>query len=200
MRSEYHSRVRAAGTASRCLLFLLVPLLVAGCTTPRFAAERTQTVQLPTIVATASPTKVIETRYEVRGYREATDPKVRHDAHAVYRSTRVPVAAREELATVSGSAYPTASYAPLPPSEELAAELAAQRSITAEMRTIQNSIAETERRVQSQYATLVRESAETLKAREQLEAERTRVRAEVPTATSPAPVAAPAGGSGEVKW
>jgi predicted outer membrane protein len=162
---------------------MIVPLLAAGCATQRSVTVPTQAAQQPPVVAAASPTKAIETRYEVRGYREATNPQVRHEAHAVPRT-----------------AYPVASYTPLPASDELAAELATQRSITADIRTIRTSMVETERRVQSQYATLVRESAEALKVREQLEAERARARAAVPASTSAAPVAAPAGGTAEVKW
>jgi hypothetical protein len=177
-----------------------MPLLAAGCATQRSVTVPTQAAQQPLVVAAASLTKAIETRYEVRGYREATNPQVRHEAHAVYRSTRVPVATGDELATVPRTAYPVASYTPLPASDELAAELATQRSITTDMRAIQNSMVETERRVQSQYATLVRESAEALKVREQLESERARARAAAPAATSAAPAAAPAGGTAEVKW
>jgi hypothetical protein len=200
MRSDHHSRVPTTGIVIRRVWIMIVPLLAAGCATQRSVTVPTQAAQQPPVVAAASPTKAIETRYEVRGYREATNPQVRHEAHAVYRSTRVPVATGDELSTVPRTAYPVASYTPLPASDELAAELATQRSITADIRTIRTSMVETERRVQSQYATLVRESAEALKVREQLEAERARARAAVPASTSAAPVAAPAGGTAEVKW
>jgi hypothetical protein len=185
---------------SRRVWILIVPLLAAGCASQRSVTAPTQATQQPLVVAAAFPTKAIETRYEVRGYREATNPQVRHEAHAVFRSTRVAVGAGDELATVPRGAYPMASYTPLPASDELAAELATQRSITAEMRAIQTSMVETERRVQSQYATLVRESAEALKVREQLEAERVRARTAVPAATSAAPVVAPTSATAEVKW
>jgi hypothetical protein len=179
---------------------LIVPLLAAGCATQRSATLATQAAKQPLAVAAASPTKVVETRYEVRGYREPASPHVRHEAHAVYRSTRVPLASSDELTTVPREAYPTTSVTPLPASEELAAELATQKSITAEMRAIQTSMVETERRVQSQYASLVRESAEALKVREQLEAERARARAPVPPAPRVTPTVAPTGGTAEVKW
>ena len=184
----------------RGVWIMVVPLLAAACATQRSVTVPTEAAQQPLVVVAASPTKAIETRYEVRSYREATNPQVRHEAHAIYRSTRVPVAAGDELATVPRAAYPRASYTPLPVSEELAAELGTQKSITADMRAIQASTVETERRVQSQYATLVRVSAEALKVREQLEAERARARVAVPAATSAAPVVAPAGGTAEVKW
>jgi|GEM_PF-1220253 len=200
MRSDHHSQVPTTGIVSRRVLILIVPLLASGCASQRLATAPTQTAQPSLVVAAASPTKAVETRYEVRGYCEATNPQVRHEAHAVYRSTRVPVAAGDELATAPRNAYPMPSYTPLPVSDELAAELATQRSITADMRAIQSSMVETERRVQSQYATLVRESADALKLREQLEAERVRARAAVPAATNAAPVVAPAGGTAEVKW
>ena len=177
---------------------IVVTVLFTGCAAPHPIAVTTSVSPQPAV--TASATKMVETRYDVRGYREATNPQIRHEAHAVYRSTRVPVAAGDELATIPRASYPMSSYTPLPASEELAVELALQKSITAEMRIIQTSMVETERRVQSQYAKLVRESAEALKVREQLEAERARAQAEVPPAPSAAPVVTPAGGTAEVKW
>ena len=177
---------------------IVVTVLFIGCAAPHPVAVTTSASPQPT--GPASATKMVETRYEVRGYREATNPQIRHEAHAVYRSTRVPVAAGDELATIPRASYPMSSYTPLPASEELAMELAMQKSITAEMRIIQTSMVETERRVQSQYAKLVRESAEALKVREQLEAERARAQVEVPPAPSAASVVPPAGGTAEVKW
>jgi hypothetical protein len=149
-----------------------------------------------------SATKSVETRYNVRGYREAANPAIRHEAHAVYRRTRVPITVSEDLETVPRTAYAPASYAPLPASAELAAELGTQRTITADLHAMQASIEETEQRVQAQYATLVRQSAETLKLREQLEAERRRVRAASPTTTvTPAePPGGTAGSAAPVKW
>jgi hypothetical protein len=200
MRSDHHSPVPTTGLVGRRVWILIVPLLAAGCASQRLVTAPTQAARPSLVVAAASPTKAIETRFEVRGYREATNPQVRHEAHAVYRSTRVPVVAGDELVTVPRISYPLPGYTPLPASEELAAELATQKSITAEMRAIQTSMVDTERRVQSQYATLVRESAEALKVRDQLEVERAHARAPVPAATSAAPAVAPAGGTAEVKW
>lgn len=200
MRSDHYSRVPTTGLVSRGTWILIVPLLAAGCATQRFATLATQAATQPLAVAPVSVTKVVETRYEVRGYREPTNPHVRHEAHAVYRSTRVPHASSDELATVPREAYPDTSFTPLPANEELAAELATQKSITAEMRAMQTLIVETEGRVQSQYASLVRESAEALKVREQLEAERARARSAVQPATRAAPAVAPTGGTAEVKW
>jgi hypothetical protein len=200
MRSDHSSRVPATGLVSRGIWILIVPLLATGCATQRFATLATQAAKQPFAVAAASATKVVETRYEVRDYRERTNPQVRHEAHAVYRSTRVPLASGDELATVPREAYPDTSFTPLPASEELAAELATQKSITAEIRAMQTSMAEAERRVQSQYASLVRESAEALKVREQLEAERARTWAAATSATRATPAVAPTGGTSEVKW
>jgi hypothetical protein len=65
---------------------------------------------------------------------------------------------------------------------------------------MQTSMAETGQQMQAQYAVLVRQSAETLKLREQLEAERNRVRSMSPVEnTSVTPASAPSS-STEVKW
>lgn len=151
----------------RYTLLLLMPLLVVGCATQHPIAMRTPA---PVVLAAASPTKLVETRYDVRGYREAANPAIRHEAHAVYRETRAPVTASEDLATVPRTTYPPASFAPLPASDELAAELATQKAITLDLRTMQASMAETEQRMQAQYAMLVRQSAEALKVRDRLDA------------------------------
>ena len=179
----------------RVMWISLMPLLLAACATePRAAAE---TPPSPAIAA-ASPTKLVETRYEIRGYREAADPAIRHEAHAVYRRTRVPVTAGDNFETVPRETYPPASIAPLPPSAELAAELATQKAITAELRAMQASMAETAKRVQEQYAALVRESAEARKVHEQLEAERSRMHAAAATAAPQQ--AGAAGAPAEAKW
>jgi hypothetical protein len=178
---------------------LIVPLLVVGCVGQLPAAAQPPP---PVVTAAVSPTKSVETRYDVSGYREAANPAIRHESHAVYRRTRVPITASEDLETVPRAAYAPPSYAPLPASAELGAELALQRTITADLRAMQASIAETEQRVQAQYATLVRQSAEALKLRDQLEAERRRVHA-ANTATAATPVEPPGGTAGSaapVKW
>jgi hypothetical protein len=64
---------------------------------------------------------------------------------------------------------------------------------------MQSSMAETERRMQAQYAQLVRQSTEAAKLREQLEAERGRLRSGVPPA-APEPVVANATAATEAKW
>lgn len=133
----------------------------------------------PVAMAAVSSTKLVETRYEVRGYREIATPAIRHEAHAVYRATRVPAhtgdVVGDSLETVPRTEFPPASYAPLPRSAELAAEVATQKEITEQLRTIQVAMAATEKQAQNQYGTLVSETAETIKLRHELEAERARV-------------------------
>lgn len=179
----------------------LMSLLGAGCATQSPIATPTALPASPpsVVVPAAMPTKVVETRYEVRSYRDPADPSVLHEAHAVYRRTRVPATASDECATVPRESFPPASYAPLPASEELAVELASQRAITSDIRGIQASIAETEREMQAQYAQLVRQGVEVMKTREQLEAERRRVAAPPPEPDAAAPAGAKAENT-DVKW
>ena len=162
----------------RSAWILLLSMMVVGCATvrrpaatispPRSSAE-SRTVRV------APDTHVVETRYEVRAYRDVDDPNVRHDAHAVYRSTRVPRQV-EALDSFPRSTFAPVSYAPLPANAELNAELAAQRQITAELRDIKARMTAIEQQAQQQYGTLVMQTADTLKLRQQLEAERARVR------------------------
>ena len=173
---------------------LFMPFFAVGCVTQRPVAVQAPP---PVLVAAVSPTKLVETRYDVRGYHEAANPAVRHEAHAVYRRTRVPLAASDELATVPRTAYAPASIAPLPGSDELAAELSTQKKITGDLRAMQTSMAETEQRMQAQYGMLVRQSAEALKLREQLEAERGRARATPPAGVAVAPADTK---TADVKW
>jgi hypothetical protein len=176
----------------RSLLILLVPALVAGCATQRPVALQTSA---PVAVAAISPTKIVETRYDVRGYRDANDPSVRHEDHAVYRRTRVPDNATTDYETVPSEVAP-ASISPLPASEELKAELATQKKITADLRTMQASMAETERRMQAQYAQLVRESGDAMKLRAELEGKRDHSQA----AGTSTPVATTTANGSEAKW
>jgi len=181
----------------RTTSILLFPVLVAGCATQRPVAVQ---IPLPVVIAAASATKPVETRYDVRGYRDVADPSIRHEAHAIYRRTRVPLTASDDLETVPRASYAPASVTPLPASEELTAELATQKKITTELRAMQASLAETEQKMQAQFALLVRQSAEAQKLREQLEKERNRVRTIPTVENAPAmPVAKPSG-SAEVKW
>src|SRR5437868_3408168 len=98
-------------------------LLVAGCATQRPTAVTVTTPPSEKSSIRAAPiTRVVETRYEIRGYRDSDDPAVRHDAHAVYRSTRVP-ARIETLETLPRNVFAPVSYAPLPQGTEAAAEV-----------------------------------------------------------------------------
>ena len=151
-------------------------LSLAGCATHRPVAHVPASSATPQPVVREAPaTRVVETRYEVRAYRDADDPRVRHDAHAVYRTTRVP-ARVESMDTAPRTAFAPASYAPLPPTAELTAELEAQRQITTQLREIKARMAAIEQQAQSQYGTLVNQTSDTIKLRQQLEAERARVR------------------------
>jgi len=179
------------------LLLLTFPLLaLVGCATHRPVAVVTPP---PPAVPAAMPTKVVETRYEIRGYREAANPSIRHEAHAIYRRTRVPLNADESGETVPRTAYAPGSYAPLPAATELNAELTNQKAITGELRMMKVAMAETQQRMEAQYAQLVRQSAEAAKLREQLEAERNRLRSGLPPLTAE-PVVSNATASTEAKW
>lgn len=180
----------------RLLLLTFSLLTLVGCATHRPAAV---VAPPPPALAAATPTKLVETRYEVRGYREAANPSIRHEAHAIYRQTRVPLNAEASDENVPRNMYPPSSYAPLPAKAELNAELANQKAITAELRAMKASMAETQQRMEAQYAQLVRQSAEAAKVRGELDAERSRLRASTP---SPQADVAVANGNSvsEVKW
>jgi len=180
----------------RTFWILFTPLLAAGCAMPPTVVQGPPLV----MIAAVLPTKLVETRYDVRSYREAANPSLRHEAHAVFRCTRVPVTASDTLETVPRTSAPLASVTPLPASAELTAELATQKKITAELRKAQTSVAEIEQKMQVQYAQLVRQSAEALRLREQLESEHRRIQ-DMATAES-APAAPPATSTSNpaVKW
>ena len=181
---------------------LIMLLFVGGCATQLPVAVHDSLPVPPAPTAAPDATKVVETRYDVRSYREASSPALRHEAHTVYRRTRVPMTAADDLMVAPRASYPPASYAPLAASDELAAELATQRKLSAELRAVQASLLETEQKMQAQYAILVRQSAEVTKVRDGLEAERGRLRtapAAAPVAR-PAPARAPAADSSPVKW
>jgi hypothetical protein len=156
----------------RLIPLLLVPVCLAGCATPRTAlvVPANPAAESP-VVREAAATRVVETRYELRGYRDPDDPTVRHEPHAVYRTTRVP-ARVASLDTAPRADFAPVSYAPLPASAELAAELSAQKQITADLRTIQARMAAVEEQARSQYGTLVSQTAEMIQLRRQLGDER----------------------------
>lgn len=161
--------------------WLLIPLLLAGCVgNPRAARAPARPEPQATATIPANPaTRLVETRYEVRAYHDAADPAVRHDAHAVYRATRVPVrpnGSGDALATVPRETFQPATHVPLPQNAELQAQLATQKQITSELRTIQSAMSATQREAEQKFGELVNQTAETIKLRRELEAERARVR------------------------
>lgn len=184
----------------RIIWILVSPLLFVGCATHGTIAVQSPLLAPPVAIPVAAPSDLVETRYDVRGYREAANPAIRHQPHTVFRSTRIANNATRDLETVPRTNFPPASYAPLPPSDELKAELATQKKITGELRALQSSLAETEQRMQAQYAALIRQSAEAIKLRERLEAERSRLRPATPVKVPVAPAAPVAGESSQVKW
>ncbi len=184
----------------RLAFLFLTPLLTAGCAMQPTGAQSPSPMAVPVVVAAVLPTKLVETRYDMRGYRDAANPSLRHEAHAIYRRTRVPLSASDELATMPRSSFPPASVAPLPASEELSAELTTQRKITAELRAMQAALADAEKQMTAQYTLLVRQSAETMQLRGQLEDERARVRSALPVETAPAAPAGSTSATQEVKW
>jgi hypothetical protein len=189
---------------SSCIVILV--MCVTGCATHRPVANVPATsATVKAIVREAPATRVVETRYDVRAYRDGEDPSMRHDAHAIYRTTRVP-AHVGSLDTNPRHAAAPVSYAPLPASAELSAELAAQRQITTDLREIKTRMAAIEQQAQSQYGTLVNQTAVSLKLRQQLEAERARVREleaklrDVSAATSGTEVIAATKATTETRW
>lgn len=186
----------------RSVMIVIVVACAAGCATQRRTQIPASPVAANPIVREASPTRLVETRYDIRSYRDANDPGVRHEPHAVYRATRVPTRA-ESLETTPRTAFAPVSYTPLPQSAELSAELEAQRQITAELREIKTRMAAIETQAQSQYGNLVNQTAESLKLRQQLLSERARVaeleaklRENKPTPAAPSPTVA----ATEPKW
>ncbi|MGC4073969.1 MAG: hypothetical protein QM760_15955 [Nibricoccus sp.] len=179
-------------------LLFIVPLLSAGCVVPATESQRVLPAP-PPVVKAAEPTKFVETRYEVRTYRDSATPSLRHDPHAIFRRTRVPDTVEGTNLATRGT-FPPTSIAPLPDSDELAAELALQKKLTAELRTVQAALVETEQKMKTQYAALVRQSEETLKLREHLESERNRLRSVAASDPSPVPAITAAQTNTEVKW
>ncbi len=181
----------------RSFSILLLISFLTGCTTQTVVVKKEPPLRP---LMAAATTKFAETRYDVRSYRDAANPSLRHEAHVIYRRTQVPSSASNELETVPRISYPPASVAPLPASEEQAAELATQRKISGELRSMQALLAETSQKLQAQYAMLVRQSADALRAREELEAERNRVRSVPPLEPAPASPSAMPTSNPTVKW
>jgi len=156
----------------RNVLFLIL-IFAGGCATRSKVARPVLTAAPAMAVDAPRSTKLIETRFYVRSYRDPAASNVRHEAHAIFRETRVPLQSE-----VSGaepvSSYSDAQYVPLPPSAELKAEIETQKTITADLRAMQISMADTQRKMQAQYTLLLKESAEVGKARAKIEMASTR--------------------------
>ncbi len=150
----------------RNLLFVML-IFAGGCATRSKVARPILTSAPPEALDAARSTKVVETRFDVPSYRDPAASNVRHKAHAIFRETRVPLKSKE-FATEPVSSYQDSQYVPLPPSAELKAEIETQKTITADLRAMQISMAETQRKMQAQYALLVKESADFEKTRAQI--------------------------------
>ncbi|MFT3784175.1 MAG: hypothetical protein QM790_19375 [Nibricoccus sp.] len=183
----------------RLFSILMLSAFMAGCASKPVVLEPAPPLRP---LGAASSVKYAETRYELRGYREVANPALRHEPHAVYRRTQVPSFASNVLETTPRTSFPPPSFSPLPASAELDAELAKQRQVAIDMRAAQAALADAEQKVKALYATLVRQSADVLKLKDQLESERNRQRTvalaePVPSAAVPGPVRNP---NPEVKW
>jgi len=180
----------------------IVSIILAGvaCSTAPLDQAQAPTSEIHPAPKTAKAKagRGVETRYELRGYRDSATPSVRHEAHAIFRESRMPHAYAANLDTIPRETFPAVSEVRLPASDELAAELATQRKITAELRAVQAALAETEREMKNQLATLVRQSAEAMTVKRELEEERARQLSasnppettgseNVPAAVTPAP-------------
>jgi hypothetical protein len=160
----------------RICVSLLLALIVAGCATQKRAARVSPVLAVePAPRITEQPgTRLVETRYDVRAYRDPVDLRVRHDAHAVYRATRVPERVGA-LETVPRGEFAPVSYAPLPTDAELTAELSTQKQITEQLRAIQSKMSAIEQQARDQFGTLVSQTEESVKLRVQVGADRARV-------------------------
>ena len=116
---------------------------------------------------------VMVTRYELGSYRYPRSAQGLREV-AVERQTGVPanLVNVDQIALLS---YVPASFDPLPKSVELEAELATQREMTARIRTAHQAMIELEQRARGQLDTLVGQTEETMRLRQELETERARV-------------------------
>lgn len=158
-------------------IWILVPAVLAGCASPKAVVAPADPAP---VLSARAERKAVETPYAVRGYRDSGSPEIRHEGHVVFRRTLVPANA-DASDTAPRTVFAPASYTPLPASDELNAELAKQKAITAEMQAMQADMIATQSKMQTQYAQLVKQSGEALRLRERLEAERSQTRASAAT-------------------
>lgn len=200
------------------LLYMPVLLVLGGCATPAPIATNPIASAAPMVPQPpvrqepsergsqdASAGEHVITRYELGSYRY---PRTSELEGAIFRSTRIS-SQYGAAGGVTRSNYPPASFEPLPPSEELRAELSAQRDITSRIQHAQDTIVRLEKQVREQYDSLVVQTKETVELRQSLEAERGRLQGLqaqlqeqlTASAASPpvaqAPVEAP---TPEIKW
>lgn len=157
---------------------LLCPAFI-GCAAPRATVSRPS--EVPVKPASPVATKIVETAYEVRAYRDPSDRAVSHGEHTIYRRSVVPVAVADGE-SISRTRFAPATYAPLPVSAELNAELEKQRTLTVDLQAIKASMAETQQALQVAYARLVTQTADVTKLRDELTVERERLRTPTPAA------------------
>ncbi|MFT3868408.1 MAG: hypothetical protein QM715_07915 [Nibricoccus sp.] len=183
----------------RFLPIFMLTVLLTGCANEPAVLDRVPPLRP---LEVASSVKYAETRYEMRSYREPANPALRHEPHAVYRRTRVPSFVSNVLESTPRTSFPPPSFSPLSASAELDVELAKQRQVTTDMRTAQATMADAEQKVKALFATLVRQSADVLKLKEQLETERNRQRTVALAESAPvAPASGPVKNQNpEVKW
>ena len=160
----------------RCLV-CTGALLLAGCTAVT-TPPQARTIELEESVIAEATTRDAQertvTRYELGAYRypRETGPS----AAAVLRPTHVPAAlARRSELTGLLQESPSAPYAPLDSSEELNAELNAQRAITAQLRALEAAMVSLERESRAQYQALLRQRDASGAVRQELEEERRRL-------------------------
>jgi len=163
-------------------ILTLLALILAGCMEPQRTQESSTPVTIADVLSPADQQRVRRqeevTRYEIGRYHEPDG--LMHEGHVVYRVTRAatwqeappfqPLAANAEAAV-----YVPASYAPLPESRELQAELGAQRAVTARLLQMQAQMSELQRTAKISYTTLVSEAEQAKALRIELEQARARV-------------------------
>lgn len=147
---------------------IALALATAGCVSQAPLKQTSgQQPAKPPLAFRQTETRLLATPYTIRGYRDPDDPTVLHDGHTVYRLTRVP-----DPTAIQGilprTAIHSVTYAPLPASEELAAELATQRQITAELRQIEASMIRTQQQALTEVGKLVNQKAEAVRRQNQI--------------------------------
>jgi len=170
-------------------MFFLPLCLLVGCASHSRTAKAPLAAPTGKVVAEGPaplPVTFVQTQYEVGGYRDPSDAAVWHEPHAILRQTVVPgTTPPSNPGSGPLTAYVPASYAPLPPSAELTAELDTQRQITGDLRAVKTKMALLQGEAQEQYGKLVAQTTETDRLRQQLVAEQARLKAKEGAASPP---------------